>query len=74
MRKWSRVFVCDEDDEIIDFNFSEQEKVYEICEIIDQALLPPLDENHDNNDVNNGLDMKMIISFFFRSPILIQLY
>ena len=48
------LFVCDEDDEIEDFNSSEQDRVDGTCEIIDQALPPPLDENANNNDFNNG--------------------
>jgi Ca2+-binding RTX toxin-like protein len=49
------LFVCDEDDEIVDFNSSEQDRVDGTCEIIDQVLPTPLDENTNNNDFNNGL-------------------
>ena len=48
------LFVCDEDDEVVDFNSSEQDIVDGNCEIIDQSLPPPLDENPNNNDFING--------------------
>lgn len=48
------LFVCDEDDEVVDFNSSEQDRVDGNCEIIDQSLPPPLDENPNNNDFING--------------------
>jgi hypothetical protein len=50
------LFVCDEDDEVVDFDSSEQDRKDGTCEIIDQALPPPIDEDTDNNDFNNGFE------------------
>ncbi len=50
------LFVCDEDDEVVDFDSSEQDRKDGTCEIIDQALPPPIDEDSDNNDFNNGFE------------------
>jgi Ca2+-binding RTX toxin-like protein len=48
------LFVCDEDDEVVDFDSSEQDREDGTCEIIDKALPPPFAENADNNDIDNG--------------------
>ena len=47
------LFVCDEDDEVVDFNSIEEDKVDGNCEIIDQSLPPPLEEN-PNDEFTNG--------------------
>jgi Ca2+-binding RTX toxin-like protein len=48
------LFVCDEDDEVVDFDSSEQDREDGTCEIIDKALPPPFAENSNNNDIDNG--------------------
>ena len=44
------LFVCDEDDKVIDFNSLENDRSDGPCEIIDEALSSGNNENDDNND------------------------
>lgn len=50
------LFVCDEDDKVIDFNTLENDRSDGPCEIIDEALSSGNNENDDNNndDFNEG--------------------
>ena len=50
------LFVCDEDDKVIDFNSLENDRSDGPCEIIDEALSSGNNENDDNNndDFNEG--------------------
>ena len=50
------VFVCDEDDKVIDFNSLENDRSDGPCEIIDEALSVGNNENDDDNndDFNEG--------------------
>ena len=63
------LFVCDEDDEVVDFDSSEQDRKDGTCEIIDQALPPPIDEDTDNNDFNNGFEDEEDDFFSSSDPI-----
>ena len=47
------LFVCDEDDEVADFNSIEEDKVDGNCEIIDQSLPPALEENPNDEFTNS---------------------
>jgi Ca2+-binding RTX toxin-like protein len=49
------LFVCDEDDKVIDFNSVDNDRSEGSCEIIDEALPSDSNENANNNDdFNNG--------------------
>lgn len=49
------LFVCDEDDKVIDFNSVDNDRSDGSCEIIDEALPSDSNENANNNDdFNNG--------------------
>jgi hypothetical protein len=44
------LFVCDEDDKVIDFNSVDNDRSDGSCEIIDEALPSGSNENANNND------------------------
>lgn len=46
------LFICDEDDEVIDFNSVENDKSDGPCDIIDKSLSS--DSNNDDDDFNEG--------------------
>lgn len=50
------LFVCDEDDKVIDFNSVDNDRSDGSCEIIDETLPADSNENDNNNndDFNNG--------------------
>ena len=46
------LFICDEDDEVIDFNSLENDRSDGLCDIIDKGLSS--DSNNDDDDFNEG--------------------
>ncbi|MGZ5500875.1 MAG: hypothetical protein ACXWEW_06995, partial [Nitrososphaeraceae archaeon] len=52
------LFLCDEDDKVIDFNSVDNDRSDGPCEIIDKGLSPNNNENANNNDyfTNGDLD------------------
>ncbi|HEY6587218.1 MAG TPA: hypothetical protein VIY98_02905, partial [Nitrososphaeraceae archaeon] len=44
------LFICDEDDEVVDFNSVENDKSDGPCDIIDKSLSP--DNNNNDDDFN----------------------
>ena len=57
-RSGADLFLCDEDDKVIDFNSFDNDRSDGPCEIIDKSLSPNNNENANNNDdfTNGDLD------------------
>ena len=56
------LLICDEDDEVIDFNSVENDKSDGPCDIIDKSLSS--DSNNDDDDFNEGDREKVMMMIF----------